>query len=1294
MSAFAGTQISKPADEQAFERACLVLFRCLLNDPNVQKNAKRGQAQHGVDIFGFRNADTARPVGIQCKLKEEGKRLTEKEVRDEIEKALGFRPLLGEYFIVTTSRDEGDLQQLARELAVEQRQSGRQITINVWGWGTLEDRISEHGEALDAFDPTFGPYAKQHTELLTKVADGQSAISGQVVELSGRVTEIRSALVAASVPGDSTEIRTAVEATIDAEIDGYRDAINVGKPKTAFTLLEALLRRVQSTSSGRILFRIKANIGHCYLVLGDHIRAAQWFSEAYHHNPSEPKAVSNYALSLLLQQKNREAFEFGLKELEANPQNGWLAAYVIQAAARCPDLSNPLEKIPEPLRGLADVEAAYVDFLRAREQIPNWWHAAEAAHIRHPDHKFLEQSAAEAKLDELARDDEVRRGHFSNSARHKMEGIIITLRELWDTRKQSENPARPDGVGACCNLLGAYFLLDKKEEALALAKQAVGLVPDDEMLLQRAAIVGVEAGDLEFVETLLPQIPETSDGILIRFQLYTAQGDWQKVVEISARADRVPDHERITIETAGRLAAIKISTDAEGRRRDLEEVLDFTATDARGSVLVCRLATDLKQTDVADRAYRQAVSLVGPHSHRASRVMVARLAGARNDWALVTQLLDGYIDTSSPNIELDLLVTAFANESPARERAVNFFRELPSDIRDLSICATAYGYLQSKRGDLRDAEKWLLKATEVDPLNLTAWVGLFRVYVRQGRGSLLELERRIKEIDLENVRGAPPDRMTLAHFLRDSGLFEASAKFGYETIRANPNDAEVALLYFGLFWSPKAGKMIPAVSTVGKDTWVSLQGDKDRIAFIIEDGPDRPANNIYSPTHSFITPALGLAVGQTFIQSKPFGPPETWRVVEIKHKYLHMLHELEHFNVRFPDATGLYTLTTKDNDITPILAEVKEVAERARTTADLYLEKHIPLAVVAGATRGEVTGLAEYIRILGHDIIACHGNHPERVAAERVALNPPTGGAVLDFYTAWTGAALKVLAPLKEIFGKLIVPRSVIDTFMELDREVSHSMGSDSVSVGYQDGQFVKKIRTAQETKRLRDAIQERRNDIEALCDVLPVELPNDASELALVIAEKFGEHTLDPAFLAARENCALLSEDMYYRQCAESACGVKSETWLQAALGVARHRGIMSRAEYAEAVIGLSFCRHTHIALNDLTLRDVLVADRTNDLSKFTAVADYIGTKAAEINSHISVAVAFLVSVWALDLPDIQKMAASGIILEKLLRYRRSDWKLVVNVLQSQFMYNSMQHHHAGKYLEGWLRGHFLLTA
>src|SRR5215203_2059003 len=127
MSLLAATQIPKPADEQAFERASVVLWRGLLNDPNIQRNGRRGQRQNGVDLFGVRNGDPAYQVGIQCKLKGEGQVLTEAEVREEVRKALTFRPSLREYFITTTAPDDVALQELARELSDEQAAKARTI---------------------------------------------------------------------------------------------------------------------------------------------------------------------------------------------------------------------------------------------------------------------------------------------------------------------------------------------------------------------------------------------------------------------------------------------------------------------------------------------------------------------------------------------------------------------------------------------------------------------------------------------------------------------------------------------------------------------------------------------------------------------------------------------------------------------------------------------------------------------------------------------------------------------------------------------------------------------------------------------------------------------------------------------------------------------------------------------------------------------------------------------------------------------------------------------------------------
>jgi hypothetical protein len=143
MTGYRPTQIRKPSNETEFEKNCVILFCELLRDPNVKRLGTRGQRQHGVDLVGHRDRDPKAIVGIQCKLKSEPKKLTKKEVQIEVKAALGYKPPLREYFIVTTSKDDTELDQYAQQLMQQQDARGRRIHIAIWGWNTLEEKIGE-----------------------------------------------------------------------------------------------------------------------------------------------------------------------------------------------------------------------------------------------------------------------------------------------------------------------------------------------------------------------------------------------------------------------------------------------------------------------------------------------------------------------------------------------------------------------------------------------------------------------------------------------------------------------------------------------------------------------------------------------------------------------------------------------------------------------------------------------------------------------------------------------------------------------------------------------------------------------------------------------------------------------------------------------------------------------------------------------------------------------------------------------------------------------------------------------
>ena len=146
----ASTSTPKPKNWQDFERQIEILAQCWLSDPNAQGNARQGQPQNGVDVYGQR--EKSRWVGLQCKQKMD-KAVTETELRDEVSKAAGFEPKLSEFILVTTAPRDGKIQEIARQLT-EDRDD---FSVHVWGWEDVETLVARFPQARRAFDPDYSP---------------------------------------------------------------------------------------------------------------------------------------------------------------------------------------------------------------------------------------------------------------------------------------------------------------------------------------------------------------------------------------------------------------------------------------------------------------------------------------------------------------------------------------------------------------------------------------------------------------------------------------------------------------------------------------------------------------------------------------------------------------------------------------------------------------------------------------------------------------------------------------------------------------------------------------------------------------------------------------------------------------------------------------------------------------------------------------------------------------------------------------------------------------------------------
>ena len=1285
MSLLAATQIPKPADEQAFERASVVLWRGLLKDPNVQRNGRRGQRQNGVDLFGVRNGDPTHQVGMQCKLKGDGQVLTEDEVRDEVRKALTFKPALREYFVITTAPDDVVLQKLARELSAEQATKGRQILIYVWGWNTLEERISEDAAARKQFDPDYGAFSEQILDETAKLVVLQGEARADMGAGFSRV-EATLARVEASLqrpPGDATAIRDALETHLDAEIDAYRDIANQEKPRTAKPLLEALLGRVQGSASGRILFRVKANIGSCLLALGEDERAASLLAEAHGHAPSEPKAVANKAFSLLLQRRWRELLAFGRDELATDPTNDNLAGYLVQAARFDLSIDDPLALVPDGLRLSGAVVVAHVDFLRHRERMPEWWEVARAAGAAHPDDAHARQFAAEADLDEILRDDAFRRtGLFKPGDRARVEAAALVLSELWDKVRAGEGVLRPEHAALCGNLIVAHHALDDFPRAVELARQGLALAPTDVEVATRAATAAIDGHHEALARQALSVLPPGPDAAVLAFRLHAARGEWAAVAELAReQAAHFPEVERPLVTTAARLAEIRLAG-GEGVAERIKAVAGEVADDPRASIVVADFARMEGLEGIAEEAFRAALGCIGPTSHIAGRLMVAMHAARHGAWPTVADLLDGNLGEDHDSEELRTLARAFVNDSPIRQRALRFFERLPRAIRDRPFYLHAQALLHFNRGALKQAEESLRRVIDVSR-DLTNHLALFATLRRRGRGD--EVRTILEALDPHGLEGTPGQKMYLAQEMQAAGQQAKAQAFAYDVLQGARNDPEAAIRFFGLMMLDPNGRTMPRVRRVGAGAWVRLEGQNGEAqSFLVEDGPDRPAEGALSPRHPLAAAAMGLKVGARFTMPTAFGDHAQWRVAEIKHKYLHALHDvMENFQTRFPDANGLYRMTMREGDVQPVLDQVKKLAESNRRLADLYLRQHMPMVMVASRLGGDPVGFAEYVRSLDHDLEVCVGNEPERAAAREVIERHRAAGAVLDTYTSWTAATMDALDVLVAVFGTVLVPQSVLDELRIL-RDKDERSGGRSMTVSWHDGQFYRQEHTPEDSDARRHFIGEQIEKIERFCRVEPVTAPDAPSELASFVTETFGSHILDPANLAAN-GFVLIAEDLYFRQFADSAVTVQG-VWLQAVFAFARDHGLIRRERYADLIVKLAWRRHGHLSLDPVTLLDVLSADETSDLAHFRAASRFIGTEKADMRSHLTVVSSFFEHVWTSeDLPRRMISSATGTLLEQLCRFRGSDWAWVVAVLKDNAS-GALR-----DYADLWTAGHFL---
>ena len=1096
------------------------------------------------------------------------------------------------------------------------------------------------------------------------------------------------ASIANQLPSDQTS-RADSEKQIDGQIDAIRSYIGK-KPSVALDLLEKLYASAASTASGRIRFRIKANIGICHHLLGNDEKSASYLCDAYLQAPEEPKAVANNVLGLVLSGDVKAAFKFGTEQLKLHPENETLAGYLVLCAGHLPEVEDPLELVPPEKRKSSEVLTAYIYYLQKRGNDEKWWAIAWEGAEQYKDDEALQYYAALATLDKSSRDPQLKRTNvLSAGQRERLLPAVAVLKERWQQCLGTDEKMRPDQAAVGYNLLSAYLHLGDFDSIRQFATVALAnpLCPSE--VLEHVGRLSFLAGDVATTRAVIAKAENSPTVAFLIFHLAAVDEDQASVAATPPEViNGFPEPEQDWC----RVLVAVFGLEAKGQgfsEEELRALLPLARDSKRALIIIARKARKAGFESLSTEVYDMACSLVTPDSDYAGRTTVAREAAERRDWNTVIAVLDGYVSIEEDSEELDMLALAFANITPPRERGVEFYKTLAPRLLKQYRYALFAGTLNYNRGALEQAEKDFRQAIEAAPRSLDGILALAQTYLRaakkEGAQELLET------VDPGAVEGSPLEQMHLAQLLVRFGRPRDGIKLGYRVLCSAVDSSKVNLTYVGLILNTETG-VIPMPDFVGPGCWVRLENQYQETALVCldDDGPDYRQERI-PLDHPLAVGAMGLRAGESFQVERPIGSPIQWRVQQILDKHVRAMQDvMQNYERRFPNHPGLWAMKVgkSEGDISGLLDIIKEQSERARTKLDLYLEKRLPMEVVAPMLGLDVLTLASRIRSSGNPIISNTGQLTDLDSAIRTLEVNDFELVVLDTYAAWSVVCSGMLSILARIFPTLAVPRSVVDQLLELLSEFDAAHDTDRMSLWWADGQFYRDTFTPEELKAQGQVIRQRIDELCNACKVLPVDWKEKPAPLVQQMIDAVGSpHILDAAYLAACGNNLLLSEDLFYRQWVGLIFPNLHHAWLQAVLKYALEAKIVARTEYAGAITSLASFQHEYVSVDPATLVAAYEGDATESLDRFSLLANCIGGRSPDWLSHLDVTAEFLRRIGDPPFVDSRMVRAVSMMTEKLLRHAGDNW----SVIYAALLVHPRTTKKVRALLDLWRRGHFL---
>ncbi|MGY6638096.1 MAG: tetratricopeptide repeat protein [Erythrobacter sp.] len=1206
----ASTSTPKPKNWQDFERQIETLAQCWLRDPHAQGNARQGQPQNGVDVYGQR--DKAGWVGFQCKQKFE-KAVTETELRNEVIKAAGFVPKLAEFILVTTAPRDGKIQKVARQLT-EDRDD---FSVHVWGWEDVENLVAQFPQARRVFDPDYSPIIAE------EMRDNHAETTTLLGEILAAIQSSGSSVGAAPAPESEKDESTERH----GQISLIQSLIDEGDVRTAIPLLDRFEETQLEGATVSEVYRFKIAQANVEIKRERFDDAGQLLIEAAEVHPEHKSASINLAIGNLLIGNGEKAEEIALSVLASDPTSQKMADTLAQARAQ-QEKPDVFKNIPDDLLNSSVIWGLKCTLARMADDAA-WRTIAKTGLAEHPNDKFLKRFAAEAMVDECASEapafiagEKVAKIKWADldGAARELAGQIEALKAI----DGEVSAAMAHNAALACRLVGRF------DEALTILSAAIVNHPDDQAMVEQVAMHNVHHGDACEAISLLAGAERTHGGSLTLAAAYVDVGRFDEARSLLDEQTYPSDGKVSPFQFLG------VHFEWFRKQKRVREAIDFF-TDLSGKmpneILPLLFRAKMARSDGDEENHRSAIEsalpLVDENTPFAVALELADEAFRGQLYDVTVDLLKDRVATDRENESLSLCIAAAMN-GDLHKTASELLDSVPGEVVKERWYRRVRVALENKIGSERTLPllNAFLQDFPDDAEMRTARIGLW-----QTQGNIGKIRKEIENIDFDSLTGSP---FCLMQFYRIATTYSDGAQSvprAYKLLFENWDNVDCHTGYHGIFIANEeiAGIVrTPANVQVGCAFHITNAKGEKRWYRIEEHKPAVFGDEWLSPKDDLAKAFMGKAVGESIDLESAYGATKL-EVLEVKSVYLDAFHRsIARFQDRFPHSGAMFQLSV-DTDAEDPFVELKQMvrrmSERDQELLNIYRDSPIPIVWLAGLLgKDEIECSVGLPAEMDIPFRVCQGTHEERDVAFSVIRNNGECGVIVDAVSAVMIKRLGVQKAVEAICGPIKTTATTIEKLTKRFHEAEAMVGRSMGSFGYRDGQY---FLTSYSEEQQCAALAARQEELEWARKNLAVvpSLPqSDLCKDAKQVADLVGMRAIAPALAANGSDLPLLSDDFGIRLWARAALGVDG-LWLQPILMKARDSGHLSQDDYAEAVLTMAEAGFSYISLDARTLLYGL-RRASFDVRAVTRPLQILLGKSADLKRNLMIAISALVAL------------------------------------------------------------------